>query len=216
MKAVIITGAGGFLGIFTARHLASVGWKVIGVGDKTPPPDLLPLFSRFCQWPLPDCRFSDLVREIRPELCVHCAGYASVPGSFLNPEEDFTFGPSLTFNLLEQFRRYSPLTSFIFLSSAAVYGNPKTLPINEHLDLQPTSPYGYHKMMAETICEEYAILFGIRTAILRIFSAYGSGLRRQVVWDICKNMTQCQELVLQGTGKESRDFVHAFDIALAI
>ena len=54
------------------------------------------------------------------------------------------------------------------------------------------------------------------TCSLRIFSAYGPGLRRQVLWDVCYKILTGSSLFLQGTGKESRDFIHAVDIARAI
>jgi UDP-glucose 4-epimerase len=50
------------------------------------------------------------------------------------------------------------------------------------------------------------------TASARVFSAYGEGLRRQVIWDICEKISTRKSLELHGTGRESRDFVHAMDI----
>src|SRR5438552_189686 len=75
------------------------------------------------------------------------------------------------------------------------------------------SPYGYHKRQAELICEEFSRVYALPTAVARIFSAYGPGLRRQVVWDICEKALATGKLELRGTGAESRDFIHAADIA---
>jgi UDP-glucose 4-epimerase len=66
------------------------------------------------------------------------------------------------------------------------------------------------------LCLEFSRVYGLRTASLRIFSAYGPGLKRQVIWDICRKAINQKELILQGTGRESRDFVHAQDIAAAM
>jgi UDP-glucose 4-epimerase len=82
--------------------------------------------------------------------------------------------------------------------------------------VQPLSPYGYHKRQCELLCEEFARIFGLQTASVRIFSAYGPGLRRQVVWDICHKILISRELKLHGTGRESRDFIHAADVARAL
>jgi UDP-glucose 4-epimerase len=57
------------------------------------------------------------------------------------------------------------------------------------------------------------MVFGLRTASARVFSAYGPGLRRQVMWDIVHKALTQPEIRLQGTGQESRDFIHAQDIA---
>jgi UDP-glucose 4-epimerase len=80
----------------------------------------------------------------------------------------------------------------------------------------PLSPYGFHKWQSEQLCLEFAKVYGLPTASLRIFSAYGPGLRRQVLWDICQKVITQNSLTLQGTGKESRDFIHALDIARAL
>ena len=78
------------------------------------------------------------------------------------------------------------------------------------------SPYGFHKRQSELLCEEFARLFAVPATIVRIFSAYGPGLRRQVVWDICRQALAESELRLRGTGGESRDFIHASDVARAL
>jgi UDP-glucose 4-epimerase len=213
---VVITGVNGFLGQYAARHFAARGWSVIGIGSSLPLPSLVGVVRKYQRWRLPDLRFADLLGEVRPELCVHCAGRASVPGSFVDPQEDFALGPVLVFDLLEQIRGRSKETRFLLLSSAAVYGNPVRLPVAEEDAVQPASPYGHHRLMSERVCFEFAQLFGIGTASLRIFSAYGPGLRRQVLWDICSKASAGGDLLLQGTGSESRDFIHAADIARAL
>lgn len=213
---VVITGVNGFLGQYAARHFASSGWSVVGVGPSLPLPSLVGTLRRYHRWRLPEPRFAEMIREWSPDLCVHCAGRSSVPGSFTMPAEDFECGPVAVFHVLDQIRQNSPGTKFLFLSSAAVYGNPTRLPINEDHPLAPASPYGHHRVLSERLCLEFAQLFHVPTASLRIFSAYGPGLRRQVLWDICTKATRSTELILQGTGAESRDFIHATDVARAL
>jgi dTDP-glucose 4,6-dehydratase/UDP-glucose 4-epimerase len=102
------------------------------------------------------------------------------------------------------------------ISSAAVYGNPKILPIAEVSELAPISPYGYHKLIAEAVLDEYNLLWGIKTCSARIFSAYGNGLKRQIIYDISKKIIFSDEVRLFGTGNETRDFIHINDICKAI
>jgi UDP-glucose 4-epimerase len=80
---------------------------------------------------------------------------------------------------------------------------------------RPISPYGFHKLCAETLVREHAQLHGMSTASLRIFSAYGPGLPRQVVYDLARRIRPSEPLRLDGTGHESRDFIHATDVARA-
>lgn len=213
---VVVTGANGFLGYYVVRQFVAAGWQVVGIGSSSPSADLVANLHSYQRWLLPDKRLLDLLRDLAPQVLVHCAGRASVPLSFAEPAQDFAAGPSLLFDVLDQVRQGSPATRVLFLSSAAVYGHPPRLPIAEDQQLAPSSPYGFHKELGERLCSEFTKLFGVPTASLRLFSAYGPGLRRQVLWDLCQKASQDQEILVQGTGDESRDFIHATDVARAV
>ena len=162
---------------------------------------------------LPAPALAELLDRIAPDLCVHCAGCASVGLSLDHPGTDFSANTVLVFEVLEAMRRHAPKCRFLLLSSAAVYGDPATLPVTEDHAVRPLSPYGYHKRQAELLCEEFSRIYALPTAVARIFSAYGPGLRRQVVWDMCEKVLTTGKLELRGTGRESRDFIQADDIA---
>jgi UDP-glucose 4-epimerase len=215
IRSVVITGAGGFLGSHCARWFLNEGCAVVGIGRGAPSGVWLEPGVQYLRWNLPDSRWDELISQRQPELCVHCAGRSTVAVSLEQPWSDFADGPLLTFALLEGFRLRSPLTRFVHMSSAAVYGQPARLPVAETQSPQPISPYGYHKWQSELICQEFARLFGLRTASLRVFSAYGPGLRKQVVYDICQKLLAGTAGDLQGTGTETRDFVYAADVAQA-
>jgi UDP-glucose 4-epimerase len=169
-------------------------------------------------WSLPHADFAHLLAAERPDLCVNAAGRASVPASMVEPVADFEGSAFLTMRILDDIRRHSPATAFIHLSSAAVYGEPRSLPITESAEIAPISPYGWHKRLSEMVVEEFAQQFRLRAASLRIFSAYGPRLHRQVVWDLAKRAlaNPGQPLTVQGQAEDSRDFVHGDDVALAI
>ena len=213
---VLITGAAGFLGRYVARQFLREGWQVLAVDDV--PPENAPAGAglSFERMSLPDARLAELLKRVAPRVCVHCAGRASVPLSLTEPAADFQANTVLTFEMLEALRQNAPTCRFVLLSSAAVYGDPATLPVAETHAVQPISPYGYHKRQAEMLCEEFARVYGLPAMSARIFSAYGPGLRRQVMWDICAKALTAKELVLHGTGEESRDFIHAVDVASAL
>jgi UDP-glucose 4-epimerase len=172
--------------------------------------------AHYHQMALPDSSLGDLLVAERPMACVHCAGSASVPLSMESPEIDFRGNTALTFEVLDLLRRQAPGCHFLLLSSAAVYGNPAALPVTEAHSPAPLSPYGYHKWQSELLCEEFSRVYGLPTTSARIFSAYGPGLRRQVVWDICARVLGGGSLMLRGTGSETRDFIHAADVARAL
>ncbi len=216
MKTVLLTGIAGFLGRHIARHFAQLGWRVVGVDALAPENVQLGVGVRYLRMKLPSAEFAALLVETKPDVCIHCAGRASVPLSMQDPAADFHDNTVLTFELLDALRRNAPKCRFILLSSAAVYGNPRELPVSEKAHVGPLSPYGFHKRQAEIICQEFARVFGVPTLAVRIFSAYGPGLRRQVVWDICERVLTNRSLKLGGDGGESRDFIHATDIARAL
>lgn len=215
MKRVLVTGAAGFLGRYVVARFGE-SWQVLAVDDAGPAEISFPRGVIYTRMRLPNPALASLVQETQPDVCVHCAGRASVPHSLQDPATDFHGNTGLTFELLETLRRHAPRCRFLFLSSAAVYGNPTHLPVAEDDAPAPLSPYGFHKLQCELLCLEYARVFGLQTAVVRIFSAYGPGLKRQVVWDICRRVLDDGRLLLHGTGQESRDFIHAADIARAL
>lgn len=216
MKTVLLSGAAGFLGKQIGQHFAQLGWNVVGLDILPPGSVQLAADVRYVQSTLPSPEFEKLLQDAKPDVCIHCAGRASVPMSMSDPAADFRDNTVLTFELLDAVRRHAPKCRFILLSSAAVYGNPRALPVSENTHVAPLSPYGFHKRQCELICQEFSRVFGVPTISVRIFSAYGPGLRRQVVWDICERLLTKGTLSLSGTGSESRDFIHAIDIARAL
>lgn len=212
---VFVTGAGGFLGRCITEEFRTAGYEVCGL-------DVLPASEAsfragetYRRMELPDEALGALLGELRPDVCVHCAGGASVVGSIRDPAADFKSSVVVTQQLLGALRETAPQCRSIFLSSAAVYGQPAKLPVTEDAPTNPLSPYGYHKRICELLFEQAARIHGLPTASLRIFSAYGPGLGRQVLWEMADQLAGQKPLKLKGTGDETRDFVHATDVAQA-
>lgn len=160
--------------------------------------------------------FPSLLGTLLPDICINCSGAANVGLSFQDPHTDFQLNTSLVHDLLEAIRTRSPLTRLINLSSAAVYGNPKSVPIPEDADRHPISPYGWHKLAAEDLCRQYAQCFQLQTLSLRPFSVFGPNLRKQLFWDIFQKSLVSDEIVCPGTGDETRDFIYVKDMAETI
>jgi len=208
---ILLTGANGFIGNEIARlykgHSKTIGLDTDSV-DRHGNVDF------YSPMVLPSPDLEGLINTFEPDLCFHCAGSASVPHSMSQPAGDFQSGPVVVFNLLDSIRKTNSRCKIIFFSSAAVYGAPLSLPITESSPLAPISPYGYHKMMCEQLLDEYRKLFGVFSIVLRVFSCYGEGLRKQLLWDMGQKI-KTGELNLFGTGEETRDFIHVADVARA-
>lgn len=157
-----------------------------------------------------------LIADKQPELIINCAGSSNIQRSFEKPEEDYQLNTALVAKLLDVIRIHSPESKFINLSSAAVYGNPEKLPVKENDPPAPLSPYGKNKLLSEQLIREKFQSFGIQGLSVRIFSAYGIGLKRQFFYDLSTKFIQHPDQVsLFGNGKESRDFIYVRDIVNA-
>lgn len=211
----MVTGAGGFLGRYVVREFSSRGWRVTGIdraGMTQAEARRLGLAGlRVVSLPATD--LVELIEVLEPEVIVHAAGPASVPASMAGPAGDFQGATLPLLNVLDAVRVAGSRCGVVFLSSAAVYGNPLRIPICEDDATHPISPYGFHKLACESLLREYHSVYGVRCCAARIFSAYGDGLRRQVLWDICRRLVSERAVELHGTGEETRDFIHASDVA---
>lgn len=180
------------------RRLEADGHEVAGAGRP--------------EMELPSPAFGELVERTAPELVVHTAAPASVAGSIDDPEGDRRGSVGVLEAVLEALGGLPRPPRLVFMGSAAVYGQPESLPVSESHPLAPVSPYGTHRVE----CEDVLRRSGVPSVSLRVFSAYGEGLRRQVLWDICRKAVEEGAVELAGTGDETRDFVHVSDIAGAV
>jgi len=197
----LVTGGHGFLGSYVQSALAQRG-EVVAAGR----PDVA----------IPSADFDRMLQSVRPELVVHCAGPASVAASVADPGSDFEASVVVTSELLDRLCRLPRRPRVVFVSSAAVYGNPSFFPVDENATPGPVSPYGRHKLECEQLLRDFHEAHELPSVSLRVFSAYGEGLRRQILWDVCVQALSRGEVRLHGSGSETRDFVHAHDVARAL
>jgi len=205
---ILITGASGFIGRQLSQALHYAGHEISGIGHgdgfdwET---------GGLSHWESGSVTLESLVKlGQKPDLIIHCAGGASVGPSIEAPMDDFNRTVSATSAVLEYIRTSSTRSRLIYLSSGAVYGNTDIQPITEDIPANPVSPYGTHKLMAEHLCSLYARQFKVHTTVIRFFSIYGEGLRKQLLWDACQKFSK-GEFSFFGTGEEIRDWLHVSD-----
>jgi len=219
-KIALVTGAKGFIGKHLALQLSSVGYSVCGIGHG--------LWAEIdakrwgvSKWINGQVVSSnlDICRKLcgPPDLIVHLAGGSSVGVAIENPHEDFIRSAVSTSELLNWIRSEAPEARLLAVSSAAVYGADHlgTISVGSHVN--PYSPYGVHKLMMEDICRYYALSFGIKVSLARLFSVYGRGLKKQLLWDLCSRLDAGEDpVVLGGGGEELRDWVNVKDVVRAL
>lgn len=216
---LLITGAHGFIGASIGLFARAEGHDIIGVDRHLTAPDgwdgayhALDFANNLATDDL-----SRLIAQADPQLVLHAAGAASVAASYDTPLEDLNASVMLWARLLDGVRRSGTSPLVVFPSSAAVYGNPVTLPVAETAAIAPISPYGFHKRACELLGEEYATCFGLNVAVVRLFSTYGPRQRRLLLWELFERAAGSDsEITLYGTGKESRDYLYIDDLARTI
>ncbi len=208
---ILILGSEGFIGSHLVRYFISKKNEVHGC-------DLIEYSSSGCIYTKlsvlsPD--FDDVFSTASFDVCINAAGSGNVSYSMQHPFSDFEANTYPVAKILSSIARHQSACKFIQISSAAVYGNPLSLPINEQQLANPVSAYGYHKQMSEILCKEFHFVFGLSIAVMRPFSVYGKGLRKQLLWDICCKLKDGNEALLFGTGDETRDYININDFCTA-
>ena len=210
---ILIIGSKGFIGsncvIFFEKKNYEV-WKC-GVSEDKDDPNYYQV-DRIS----PD--YHHIFKKQSFDVCINASGSPGVSFSNQYPLSDFRMNVNNVYLLLDAIQQFNPNCKFVNLSSAAVYGNPKVLPISESSILLPLSNYGLHKMLTEQIVSHFQNNFKLKACSLRIFSAYGPGLKKQLFWDIYQkaNASFDKKVYLFGTGHETRDFIFIKDILLTI
>jgi UDP-glucose 4-epimerase len=210
-KNLLVTGGYGFLGRNVATFFAGLGYSVYGIGHGYWTEDEYSKFG-FVNWSENDINIKN-IRDLglRFDVIIHCGGSGSVAYSITNPYEDYSKTVSGTASVLEYIRLHNPDAKLIYPSSPAVHGEHSNSPIKEDDSLCPASPYGEFKLMAEHLCHTYARNFAVDVIILRLFSVFGEGLTKQLLWDASNKLVNSNQAVFWGSGFETRDWIHVDD-----
>lgn len=205
---LLVLGSCGFIGTKVCNHFVSLGYTVTGC-------DLVEYSTNAYQYhkvSILSSDFETLFASGDFDICINASGSGHVGYSITHPQSDFSSNTIAVSKLLDAIRKCKPACKLLHISSAAVYGSPACLPVSEAALLAPMSPYGYHKLMSELLCKEYGDIYQVPVSIIRPFSVYGIGLKKQLLWDTCEKLKQADEINLFGTGNETRDFIHIDDL----
>ena len=218
---IVITGGAGFLGHHLATYLNDKGHKVMVIDNLSRTnPENLELLKRHNIPLIMEDILSETLPKIlekeRPEKVVHTAALTSVEESLKKPDLYNTINAVGTHRLLEASKK-AGVKQFIYISSAAVYGDPQYLPIDENHPLKPKSPYGTSKLAGEIHVQSYRN-HGLKMTILRLFNIYGQGQNPSYA-GVITNFLQLinkKPPTIFGDGEQTRDFIHVSDVVKAI
>jgi UDP-glucose 4-epimerase len=163
-----------------------------------------------------DLRDYEFVKEIVRDVdaVIHLAAQVSVENSWNNPIYDAENNIIATLNLLKACSDCG-VDKFIYISSAAVYGNPRYVPIDEEHPKNPISPYGVSKLTGEYYCRIFSDK--IHTVIVRPFNVFSARMDPNnpysgVIAKFIHRVKQGLPPIIYGDGKQTRDFVHVRDV----
>jgi UDP-glucose 4-epimerase len=229
---VLVTGGAGFIGYHLVKRLLSKrNYKIIVIDnlsngnrnflEGSNNRSLSNKFSFYKE----DIRNKKIIldifnRERIIDTCIHLAAKINVQDSITNPDDTIDVNVKGTLNVLEACSK-NGVKNFIFGSSAAVYGEPKKLPLSEdnHL-LEPLSPYGASKVAGEALMSSYRSSKKIKNVIsLRFFNVYGEGQNLEyagVITRFAERLSRGLRPIIYGDGKQTRDFISVNDVVNAI
>jgi UDP-glucose 4-epimerase len=223
---VLVTGAAGFIGSHTVDQLLTAGHEVWGVDNyRTGRRENLAL-----AFPNPRFHFAELdvaeepdffgfVGKIKPDAIIHLAALVSVPESIANPALNERLNFQAT-RIVAEAARLHKIPRIVFASSAAVYGDPKTYPLDEDTVKNPLSPYGSSKLASENLLFDYARTHGITARCQRYFNVYGPRQDPRspysgVISIFLDHLVRKSSPTIFGDGEQTRDFVYVHDVAQA-
>jgi len=210
MAKYLITGASGQIGSYVLERFSDKA-EVIGVDLR---PSRIKELNDFII--IGDLRLREFVENIVKDVdvIIHLAAQVSVERSWRDPVYDAENNILATVNLLKEASERS-IEKFVYISSAAVYGRPRYLPIDENHPKSPLSPYGVSKLAGEYYCKAYSE--DIYTVIVRPFNVFSpridpkshySGVIAKFIQRVKKGLPP----IIHGSGRQTRDFVHVKDV----
>ena len=214
-KNILVTGGAGFIGSHLCKKLSSLTQNLTIYDNlsngKVENVKHLPKVH-FVRADILDLK--KLQSQEKPDLIYHLAAQVVVPYSMENPIEDFETNARGTLNVLEKARKDD--ARIVFASSAAVYGNTSQLPTPETHGFSPDSCYGLSKVVGEQYCNMYSRQYGLDVTIVRFANVYGPKCHGVIHDFLDKLSRNPEQLEIIGSGMQSRDFVHIYDVVDAL
>ena len=223
MKKEKVTGGAGFIGSHVVRYLLSKNVDVLVIDDLSSG-DLnnLPSNISFKKLSLHKCKVKELTNIISGyDYVFHMAAFIQIIPSIKDPLKYNNINVDGTLNLLIACRD-AKIKKLIYSASSAAYGDTKQLPTPESHNFNPLSPYGLQKLIGEQYCRVFSEVYGLKTVCLRYFNVYGERMSNRIggayrliipIWEECTK--ENKPLTITNDGNQSRDFIHAYDVARA-
>jgi UDP-glucose 4-epimerase len=217
---ILVTGGAGFIGSHVVDRYVAAGHEVSVVDDlSTGQRARVNPQARFHELGIQSPELAQVFAQERPEAVSHQAAQADVRRSVDDPAHDARVNILGSINLLDCCRRFQVGRVIYASSGGAVYGDTDTIPTPEDHPARPASPYGISKLTVEYYLACWQALYGVRGLALRYANVYGP---RQspfgeagVVAIFAHRLLRGEQAVINGDGRQTRDYVYVADVAEA-
>lgn len=216
---ITVTGGAGFIGSHLVDRLIEDGHTVqvidnLYTGNK----EFVHSKAQFVELDIRDPKLYSVLEEFRPDYIFHEAAQTEVSTSMSDPMLDCDINLMGLINLLNAAVKLD-VKKFLMPSSAAVYGNLDTLPLNEEMIGNPSSFYGLTKLTTEHYLRIYHEAFGLPYICYRYSNVFGprqgNGGEGGVISIFAKAIVQGSPIIIYGDGKQTRDFIYVDDVVEA-
>ena len=215
---VLVTGGAGFIGSHVVDVLVESGYDVIVIDNlSNGKKENVNKKAKFYKEDITSKTLKLVFKKEKPDFVSHQAAQINVRHSIKNPVFDAENNILGSINLLELCKDFSVKKVVYASSGGAIYGNPEYLPCDEKHPIKPISPYGVSKFAVELFLNYYYQTFGLSYCALRYSNVYGP---RQdpngeagVVAIFTNNLLNNKQCIINGDGKQTRDFVYVKDVA---
>ncbi len=171
---VLVTGGAGYIGSHTAKALAAAGHEPLVLDNFSSGHRWAVKWGKLLEWDLAAAQMlPQFLEKERVEAVLHFAASLLVGESVRNPRKYYWNNIVNTLNLLDAMQA-AGVKRIVFSSSAAVYGDPKQVPIPETHSKEPVNPYGETKLAMERALQWYGNAYDIKWVALRYFNAAGA------------------------------------------
>lgn len=227
---IFVTGGAGYIGSHAVISLAEAGHDVLVYDNLCNSTEKAVLYGKLVKGDLADTKLlNKTLADFKPEAVVHFAAFIQVEESVREPLKYYRNNVINSINLLEAMRE-NKINKFLYSSTAAVYGIPEIIPVDETAPMQPINPYGFSKVMIEQVLSDLAQSSDFRYAALRYFNVAGADPQcrvgqayRESTHLITRALKtakcELQKLLIYGTdyptpdGTCIRDYIHVTDLA---
>lgn len=172
--SILVVGGAGYIGAHMVKRLRRAGFPVAVADDLSSGHREAVLGAPLHVGDIGDAAFVDrLLADVRPAAVMHFASCIQVGESVVDPAKYYRNNVAATQVLLDGMRAHG-VSRFLFSSTAAIFGDPRYVPIDEAHPKAPINPYGRSKWFVEQMLEDYDRAYGLRSVCLRYFNAAGA------------------------------------------